>query len=171
MRKGELEEIMKARSIVIEQLEVMMKGLEPMFESLKKLDKEQKAAVISLLYSSKILGLASNPILRINRDQIIRMEKEMRVASDSMYVKQTPFDMCMDEMIAYASALASCRKKGVDEEHCYDSWDAGADLMMCQMGVLDSLKKGWEERIDIFRDLPEPDPIPWPIEEFFRLGF
>ena len=49
---------------------------------------------------------------------------------------------CLDEHIAYASAMSSCYKDGKDEDECPSAWSSISALMACEMAAIEDLRRG-----------------------------
>ena len=68
-------------------------------------------------------------------------------------------DPCMEWEVAYVTALAKCDDDGIAEEDCWDALGPMTRALQCTMDEIEGLKK---DMFDIWREVREPDPFPWP---------
>lgn len=156
--KEKREKAEQARKELRGKLELMIRATSQLLEPLKKLDKEQVAAVVTLsLLTQGVVGTA-RVLPKAGKDIVARFKKEL-VGISPEFGRVIQSDRCFDTEVAYVSALKKCDDEGRGEDQCWEAYGSLDSLAYCAMKKIEESKRIIEE---MRLDLKPPKPTPWP---------
>lgn len=130
---------------------------------LARLDEEQKASVAGLLLAARIATLGEASATPVGRALSERFWTEMsKLLPPTPSSAETVHRSCLEESIAYASAMARCRSQDRSDDECERraAPEAAAE-MQCKLEQMKKLG-------GVIGGLPgsptPPGPFPWPVE-------
>ena len=133
-------------------------------EPLRTLNHEQQVAAVSLAFL--VQGVAAYQVSQLAPDTaVVAGFRRVLVDVSPMFGRMgDPVSLvmaCMDESIAYASAMASCQADDPprDEDECPEAWGPGAEVTQCMMEALQNLQGIIN---DLLGQLDPPGPMPFP---------
>lgn len=133
-------------------------------EPLRTLNQEQQVAAVSL--ALLVQGVAAYQVSQLAPDNslVADFRRVLVDVSPTFGRMRDPVSLmmaCMDESVAYASALASCEADDPprDEDECTEAWGPGASETRCMMGAIQNLQMIIN---DLFGQLDPPGPLPFP---------
>ena len=133
-------------------------------EPLRTMNQEQQTAVVSL--ALLVQGVDAYQVSRLAPDTAIVADFHRALVGVSPLFARVrdPVSVaiaCMDEHIAYVSALASCESEDPprQEDECHEAWGPGARLAHCLWPALQDLEATINGLIGQL-DPPRPQPFP-----------
>ncbi|UCD16452.1 MAG: hypothetical protein JSV44_08270 [Candidatus Zixiibacteriota bacterium] len=142
------------------ELQVFAQATKEIMAPLQGLDEKEMAAVAALLVMRENMASMQAMDTELKDGFVKAVNSQLVVVSPSLAYtagRASIHGACLDESIAYASALANCEKEGKEEDECPQAWVAGAAEIDCVMKALEG-SRGFI--VEIFGDLEPPLPIP-----------
>lgn len=161
MEKAKKDELDSTRKALSNRIDEVVNATGYLLEPLKKLNKPQMDAVITLGLMIQSVILAKRPAVNLSKDIIDRFAAEVDSICPPLGKEMISQDPCFEASVAYALALKECEDKGLREEQCPDAWGPGARAVYCTMEKIDNMRRDIE---NLLRRQHPPRPIPWPTE-------
>ena len=137
----------------------MTKSVASIGAPLKKLPREQMASLAAILVITRVVAQSDMSKITAGSEAFWRELDELCPPLPN--APEFKYGDCLDETIAYATAMQQCINKGKAEEQCdREEAGSGSAVVMCRMKQLEDMR-GAINRIP-GRDWP-PGPFPWPV--------
>ena len=159
MPKKDVKRLKIAREKLAKQLNGLIKASEKLLEPLKDLDEEQTAALVALVYSTRLIMFAGRPAAKLDKRILARFKRAVDEICPPLGTISVSRDPCFEASVQYVQALKKCEDEGRSEEECFEAGRYGAQAVGCTMEELEEMRGKLR---DMFGRIKPPRPLPWP---------
>ncbi len=140
----------------------VIKEAQRLADALVSLPEVQRAAAVGLVLLGQAVAAHSRSQVRRNAvaaEAFTTLVGKLSPVGEVEPIGGRLLRGCIDESIAYASAMARCEQEGKTTEQCdQENWQDAAKEVDCQLRALDKLR-GFMQRLTGRPPWPQPPPI------------